>query len=389
MPSSFLCNLKYGSSNYLGPEIERPEMPMDVANRILDVTTSSSSSFSVTDSEISLNTEIDSVSFLMTSTAFLEGAIDVSSTVLSPASMSESTKSSNLRDLSIVTESIVESSDSALAAATEEKSMGSASESSTSKSEISQVGNIIYQLLGETGYNTFSCNLSTAVEDKSLNENKENVQYRRLGGVNQTFETSDNATNDTIERIEFQSVKGESLPKIPENLYANHQLMSLLLKLNIFEVCKFAGNDQQNWTANMLKLKLCSDTISSLKVDMDDSTKMILKKYSHDIQSVLQKFRKIEESKVKIIRIINLTEYLSSTIKDSDLPKDLKNKFDELKQFLLIELRNEDLSNFHPDSNRKDVFMKQLFDYLIQSKIVDQKIKKLLEIFKEYIRSRH
>lgn len=255
----------------------------------------------------------------------------------------------------------------------------------TNKSALSQVGNVIFQLLGEEGYNSFSCNLTTAGEDDTATNNVEGkTMYRRL---NKPFQPN-TSVNDTIEKIEFQPVDSSSLPEIPSSLRDDLEVKFLLLEFNILELCNFTNEEHENWTENISKkLASCSIGISKLKTRVDGNAKIILEKYSQDILKAAKKFKVIQESKMKIIKIINLTDYLSSTIKDSDIPKDLKSNFQELRQFLLVELKNEDLSLFHPDSNRKDVFMAQLFDYLIQSKIVDDKKKKLLETFKKFIRN--
>lgn len=253
------------------------------------------------------------------------------------------------------------------------------SATTTNKSALSQVGNIIFQLLGEEGYNSFSCNLTNASEDVETN-----TMYRRMNKKLQSNES----VNDTFEKIEFQPVENNSLPEIPKSLRDDQEIRFLLLEFNIFQLCNFTSKNHENWTENISKkLSFCSNGISKLKMHVNGKVKQILEKYSQDILTAVKKFKVIQESKMKIIKIINLTDYLASTIKDSDVTSDLKSHFQELKKFLLVELKNEDLSSFHPDSNRKDVFMMQLFDYLIQSKIVDNKRKKLLEIFKKLIRN--
>lgn len=245
---------------------------------------------------------------------------------------------------------------------------------STDKSALSQVGNIIFQLLGEEGYNSFSCNLTTT--DENGNDSGGQYMYRR---TNKSFKL-----NDTLDEIEFEPVDSGSLPDIPQGLRNDPEIRLLLLEFNIFDLCNFTSNDHE---INSKKLILCSNGISRVKSHANGKAKLALEKYSQDIAKAVKKSKLIQQSKVKVIKIINLTDYLASTIKDSDIPRDLKSNYVELKQFLLVDLQNEDLSTFHPDSNRKDVFMVQLFDYLIQSKVVDNKRRKLLEVFKKFIRN--
>lgn len=250
-------------------------------------------------------------------------------------------------------------------------------------SALSQVGNVIFQLLGEEGYNSFSCNLTTASEDDATSNIEGNTMYRR---INETFKSNE-TVNGTLEKIEFQPVESNSLPEFPQSLRDDQEVKYLLLEFNILEICNFTSKEHDNWIERMSKrLTLCSNGISKIRMHVNGKAKLVLEKYLDEVLQTMKKFKVIQESKMKIIKIINLTDYLSSTIKDSDVPKDLKNNYHELKQFLLVELKNEDLSSFHPDSNRKDVFMTQLFEYLLQSKIVDSRKRKLLEMFKKYIR---
>lgn len=260
----------------------------------------------------------------------------------------------------------------------------SAMPSTTSKSALSQVGNVIFQMLGEEGYNSFSCNLTTAGDDDVTSDVDGNTMYRR---INKPFK-SNQTVNDTLDKIEFQPVDNNSLPVLPESIRDDQEIRFLLLEFNILESCNFTSTDHDNRTERISKkLTQCSYGISKLKMHVNDTVKIILEKYSQDIAKAAKKFKVIQESKMKIIKIINLTDYLSSTIKAVDIPKNLKGQFQELTQFLLVELKNEDLDSFHPDSNRKGVFMVQLFDYLIQSKMVDNKKKKLLGMFKKFIRN--
>ncbi|XP_037048575.1 uncharacterized protein LOC119083059 isoform X1 [Bradysia coprophila] len=248
----------------------------------------------------------------------------------------------------------------------------------TNTSALSHVGNIIFQLLGEEGYNSFSCNLTTADEDYTSYVG-DNTMYRRTNKLHQS--------NPSLDKNAFQASDSESLPKIPADLRNDDKIKFLLLEFRIFELCNFTGEHHDNQIENVSKkLALCSNEISKLKIHVHGKTKTILEQYSKDLIEAAKKFNGMQESRMKIIKIINLTDYLSSTIKDTDIPKDMKGNFHDLKEFLLVELRNEDLSTFHPDSNQKDTFMIQLFDYLIQSKIVDNKKKKLLEMFRKFIR---
>lgn len=343
---------------------------MDVANRILDaagVTTSP---------DTSSNPEILFVSTLSTTTAVPLEATNLLSIDVS-ANPESTEDAATLRDMS----GGGDSNDPTIMTT-------ESSSSPTPKSALSQVGNIIFQLLGEEGYNSFSCNLTTGSEDDTFNVNEGGTMYRRLNNANSTVQSEPTAVNGTLERIEFQPVDSNSLPKIPQGLKDDQAIKFLLLKFDIFDLCNFTSNDHQNWTESISKqLTLCSSAISTAKMHVDGKSKIMLEKYSQDIQIAVKKFRIIHESKMKIIKIINLTDYLTSTIKESEIPKDLKSSFHRLKQFLLVELKNEDLALFHPDSNRKYVFMVQLFDYLTQSKNVDTKMKKLLEIFKKFIRN--
>ncbi len=256
---------------------------------------------------------------------------------------------------------------------------------STDQSTLSEVGNVIFQLLGEEGYNSFSCNVTTATTDDdnhSTNYFDGTSMYRRTNKLLQRNETA----NGTNEKEEFQPVDSATLPEIPENLLADQHVKLLLLEFNIFELCNFTSNDHKNRNEIISKqLTLCSDGISKLKSRVNGEARKTLEKYSQDILAAMNEYRVTHVSKMKIIKIINLTDYLSSTINESEIPSGLRSTFLKLKHFLLVELKNEDLSAFHPDSNRKDVFMVQLFDYLIKSKIVDNKTKKLLELFKKFI----
>lgn len=237
------------------------------------------------------------------------------------------------------------------------------SPTATNASALSQVGNIIFQLLGEEGYNSFSCNLTTASEDYTASYVGDNEKYRRT-----------------------DKLDASSVPEIPAILRDDKELKFLLLKFRIFEICNFTGPDHQTVNNISKKLILCSNGISKLKTRVQGKTKTVLEQYSQDLLEASRKFNTVQGSRMKVIKIINLTDYLSSTIRDSDIPKDMKSNFHDLKEFLLVELKNEDLSTFHPDSNEKDTFMRQLFDYLIESKIVDNRKKKLLEMFRKFIR---
>lgn len=248
------------------------------------------------------------------------------------------------------------------------------------KSALSQVGNVIFQLLGEEGYNSFSCNLTTADDNAIINDAEGKTMYRRINKKLQANQTA----NDTFEKIEFQPVDSNTLPELPKSIRDDQKIKILLRKFNILELCNFTSKDHENISK---KLTSCSNGISKLKLHVNDKAKIVLDKYSQALLKAAKKFKVIQESKMKIVKIINLTDYLLSTIKDSAIPKELKNDYHELKQFLLVELKNEDLNSFHPESNRKDLFMAQLFDYLIQSKVVDSKKKKLLEMFKKFIRN--
>lgn len=244
----------------------------------------------------------------------------------------------------------------------------------TNKSALSQVGNLIFQLLGEEGYNSFSCNLTTADEDYSTNYGGDNTMYRRTNKMHQS--------NTSVE----QAIDSNSLPEIPDVLRDDKEIKLLFLKFRIFELCNFTSEDHESHNISK-KLTLCSNGISKVKTRVHGKMYNILAQYSQALVEATKRFNHVQESTMKIFKIINLTDYLSSTIKDSDIPKEMKSHFHDLKEFLLVELKNEDLSAFHPDSNQKDAFMRQLFDYLLQSKIVDNKRKKLLEMFRKFIRN--
>lgn len=351
---------------------------MDVANRIVDnINVTRRTSYS--DADSTSKSQILYVSSIST-IGPLDETVSMSTDV--PPSLVFTEDSTNLSDVKEVDETNP-------GKATTSESNSSSLPTATTKSTLSQVGNIILQLLGEEGYNSFSCNLTTGSEDDTFNSNDDNMMYRRLNKVNSTVPADKTTINGTLEKIELQPVdSNNSLPILPQSLNDDQDIKYLLLKFNVYDVCNFTSDDDQNWTENISKkLTLCANAITTAKLHVNGKTKITLEKYLQDVQIAARKFKIIQESKMKIIKIINLTDYLSSTIKDSEIPKNLKNDFHQLKQFLLVELKNEDLSLFHPDSNRKDIFMVQLFDYLIQSKVVDNKKKKLLEMFKKFIRS--
>lgn len=353
---------------------DTPSDLLDAANRILDVTRRTS----YPHSDNTPNIELVYVSSISAATTDPFDVTDLMSTEVPPnlKSTKYSTSLSNAN----------EGNDNNAATITTSESDSPSLQTTTTKSALSQVGNLIFQLLGEEGYNSFSCNLTTGSEDDTFNVNEDTPMYRRLNKVNSTIQTHKTTDDGKLEKIEFKSAHNTSLPNIPQSLNDDQDIKFLLLKFNVFEVCNFTSNNDQ--TENVSKqLNLCSDAIATAKSHVDGKAKIVLEKYYQDVKIAAKKLKVIQESKMKIIKIINLTDYFSSTIKESEIPKHLKSDFHILKQFLLVELKNEDLSSFHPDSNRKDVFMAQLFDYLIQSKVVDNKKKKLLEMFKKFIRS--
>lgn len=85
------------------------------------------------------------------------------------------------------------------------------------------------------------------------------------------------------------------------------------------------------------------------------------------------------------IKIINLTDYLLSTLNANVIPRQLSGHLDDLYDYLLVELNNDDLSDFFPKTMNKSGFILELFDFLQESKMVDGRVKSLIDMFRPFV----
>lgn len=92
-----------------------------------------------------------------------------------------------------------------------------------------------------------------------------------------------------------------------------------------------------------------------------------------------------EVSTQRKVKIINLTDYLLSTLNANVIPRQLSGYLDNLYDYLLVELNNDDLRDFFPKTTSKSGFILELFDFLQKSKTVDGRVKNLIDMFRPFV----
>lgn len=70
---------------------------------------------------------------------------------------------------------------------------------------------------------------------------------------------------------------------------------------------------------------------------------------------------------VELTKTVNLTDYLASTLNRENVPEILWDELAQLYEFLLVDVNYHVLDNFFPTSNQKNIFVRDLFEYLLNS----------------------
>lgn len=212
-------------------------------------------------------------------------------------------------------------------------------------------------------------------------------------------------SNNSMELIQLEPNKtyiNESLYLIPdfENLVSFGQelmLINLIPTIDEFNNTQFEqalayaavvpvsyeGFDPVNPVS---KLKLLQ---ANIKRQLN-SDNLVLKKFSQKYLEALNFAVTVKSSSKRSVpqtKIINLTDSLLTSLDRRSIPAKLMTDLDTLYRYLLDDLKNEDLSNFHSNAKTKGSFIKQLFDYLSSSTFVQDNIKKLITIFRPYIKN--
>lgn len=89
---------------------------------------------------------------------------------------------------------------------------------------------------------------------------------------------------------------------------------------------------------------------------------------------------------VELRKVVNLTDYLSATLNHENVPENLWDELASVYEFILVDVKNNLLNNFYPTSIKKNVFMRDLFEYLLkESTKIDESHKIRLRKFISYI----
>lgn len=97
--------------------------------------------------------------------------------------------------------------------------------------------------------------------------------------------------------------------------------------------------------------------------------------------------KEISNAQGNNMKLINLTDTLMSSLRRNSVPAGLINDLEKLYRYLLVDMKNEDLSGINSRAETKGEFIKELFDYLSTGDFVDDNIKKLIKFFTKFVSS--
>lgn len=188
-------------------------------------------------------------------------------------------------------------------------------------------------------------------------------------------------------------------PVIPESLHIYKSYQNALRFLELIEyhpIDPIAVSVRIAATTNKSrrKIKLLAHNLAHL-LATQTAIPLDVKEFFENYLKVLQfaenqqEIVAVSSVAVKRVEIINLTDYLLSTLNSSKIPRELSRHLDDLYDYLLVDLKNDDLNDFYPRTTDKVGFVIELFEYLQASNVVDDRIRNLIGMFRPFVEKNH
>lgn len=88
---------------------------------------------------------------------------------------------------------------------------------------------------------------------------------------------------------------------------------------------------------------------------------------------------------VEFKKLVNLTDYLLATLNSTIVPDNMLNDLAKLYDFLLVDMKNDVLTDFVPQTQEANGFIRELFTFLMKSPQSPEELKKIMEAFIPFI----
>lgn len=229
---------------------------------------------------------------------------------------------------------------------------------------------------------TSSSSMPSSINEKNL---QDAIKYLNEIGYKIIYEDHNNTSTlntstEKVAKIKLLQYNLAHLLALNRNSGTNQMKMSAEL-LNFFEtylkVLQFAN-------AEMIKNHFESSGYAS---DVNSTDYEISGTNSDkNVSTESPKMINAKLSELKMVKTVNLTDYLTFALNSSSIPQHLHNDLSELYDFLLADMKSDKTKDFFPTTHEKIGFIKELFHYLLDKNVVSDRERNLLNTFLPFIK---